>query len=91
MRETFLLVCLLSLVAHAVMITIAVQRVWRGQTVMDRIVAADAVGTLFLAVFVLLALIRDDALYMDLALGAALISYAGTIALARYIANRQMF
>jgi multisubunit Na+/H+ antiporter MnhF subunit len=49
------------------------------------------IATLVLAIFVLLALIRDDALYMDLALGASVISYAGTIALARYIASRQMF
>jgi multicomponent Na+:H+ antiporter subunit F len=90
-RDLFLAVCILSLAAHVVMIAIAVQRVWRGETVMDRIVAADVIATLVLAIFVLLALIRDDALYMDLALGASIISYAGTIALARYIASRQMF
>jgi multicomponent Na+:H+ antiporter subunit F len=90
-RDLFLAVCIASLAAHVVMIAIAVQRVWRGETVMDRIVAADVIATLVLAIFVLLALIRDDALYMDLALGASVISYAGTIALARYIASRQMF
>jgi len=90
-REVFLSVCVISLIAHVAMIAIAVQRVWRGETVMDRIVAADVIATLVLAIFVLLALIRDNPLYMDLALGTSVISYAGTIALARYIASRQMF
>ncbi|PJF47459.1 MAG: cation:proton antiporter [Chloroflexi bacterium] len=91
MRETFMLVAVVSLVIHVAMIFIAVQRVWRGETVMDRIVAADVIATLVLAIFVLLALLNDNPRYMDLALGASAISYVGTIALARYIANRQMF
>ncbi len=91
MREVFLFVAVASLVIHIVMISVAVQRVWRGETVMDRVVAADVIATLVLAIFVLLAIINKDALYMDLALGASAISYVGTIALARYIANRQMF
>ncbi|GIV83156.1 MAG: hypothetical protein KatS3mg052_0163 [Candidatus Roseilinea sp.] len=91
MRETFMLVAIVSLVIHVAMIFIAVQRVWRGETVMDRIVAADVIATLVLAIFVLLTLLNDNARYMDLALGASAISYVGTIALVRYIANRQMF
>lgn len=91
MRDVFLFVTIASLVVHVAMIAVAVQRVWRGETVMDRIVASDVIATLVLAIFVLLALINDDPLYMDLALGASVISYVGTIALARYIANRQMF
>jgi multicomponent Na+:H+ antiporter subunit F len=91
MRDVFLFVTVASLVVHVAMIAVAVQRVWRGETVMDRIVASDVIATLVLAIFVLLALINDDPLYMDLALGASVISYVGTIALARYIANRQMF
>jgi len=91
MRDVFLFVTVASLVIHVAMIAVAVQRVWRGETVMDRIVASDAIATLVLAIFVLLALINDNPLYMDLALGASVISYVGTIALARYIANRQMF
>jgi multisubunit Na+/H+ antiporter MnhF subunit len=91
MRDAFLFVTVASLVVHVAMIAVAVQRVWRGETVMDRIVASDVIATLVLAIFVLLALINDDPLYMDLALGASVISYVGTIALARYIANRQMF
>lgn len=91
MRDVFMFVTVASLALHVVMIVVAVQRVWRGETVMDRVVASDALATLVLAIFVLLALINDDPLYMDLALGASVISYVGTIALARYIANRQMF
>ncbi|MCS7056670.1 MAG: monovalent cation/H+ antiporter complex subunit F [Thermoflexales bacterium] len=91
MKDLFLIVAVASLVVHVGMISVAVQRVWRGETIMDRVVAADVIATLVLGIFVLLALIDNDALYIDLALGASAISYVGTIALSRYIANRQMF
>jgi multisubunit Na+/H+ antiporter MnhF subunit len=91
MKDVFLLVAVVSLVIHIGMIAVALQRVWRGDTVMDRIVAADVISTLVLAIIVLLALINDDALYMDFALGFAALTFIGTIALSRYIANRQMF
>jgi multisubunit Na+/H+ antiporter MnhF subunit len=91
MKEAFSIVLLASLAIHIALILAAVIRVWRGENVMDRIVAADVIGTLVLAVFVILALTQNNALFMDLALGAAALSFIGTIALARYIANRQVF
>ncbi|MCS7088225.1 MAG: monovalent cation/H+ antiporter complex subunit F [Thermoflexales bacterium] len=80
-----------SIGLHILLIAVAVVRVWRGETVLDRLVAADVIATLGLAIFVLLALFNDDALYMDLALGFAALSFVSTVALARYLANRQMF
>lgn len=91
MKELFLGVVAASLVIHIALIAVALVRVWRGETTMDRIVAADVIGTLVLAIFVIIALLRADALYIDLALGFATLSFIGSIALARYIGNRQMF
>jgi multisubunit Na+/H+ antiporter MnhF subunit len=91
MRDIFLIVVVASLVIHIALIAVALGRVWRGDDVMDRIVAADVIGTIVLAIFVILALIRGDALFIDLALGFAALSFIATIALARYIGNRQMF
>lgn len=91
MQSLFTGAVVLSLGLHILLIAVAVVRVWRGETVLDRLVAADVITTLGLAIFVLLALFNDDALYMDLALGFAALSFIGTVALARYIANRQMF
>ncbi|MFN3704651.1 MAG: monovalent cation/H+ antiporter complex subunit F [Thermoflexales bacterium] len=91
MQEIFYTVVVGALIAHIGLIAVAVWRVWRGDTVMDRLVAVDAISTIVLAIFVLLALIEQDALFMDTALGVALISFISTIALARYIANHKMF
>jgi multisubunit Na+/H+ antiporter MnhF subunit len=91
MKELFANVLITALVIHLALILICVQRVWRGETSLDRLVAADVIGTLILAIFVILALIAGDLLYVDVALGMAALSFVGTIALARYIVNRQMF
>jgi multisubunit Na+/H+ antiporter MnhF subunit len=91
MKELFTYVLLAALVIHVLLIAVAFFRVWRGEHVLDRIVAADVIGTLVLAIFVIMALVQGDQLFMDLALGFAVPSFVGTIALARYIANRQMF
>jgi multisubunit Na+/H+ antiporter MnhF subunit len=91
MKEVFSVVVVASLCIHIALIGVALRRVWRGETTMDRVVAADVIGTLALAIFVIIALLRGDALYIDLALGFAALSFISTIALARYIGNRQMF
>ena len=91
MRDVFHVVVVGALMIHIGLIAVAVWRLWRGNAVMDRLVAADTISTITLAIFVLLALIERDALFMDTALGVALLSFIGTLALARYIANRKMF
>ncbi len=91
MHDVFFVTVVGALIVHIALIAVAVWRVWRGYTVMDRLVAVDAISTIVLAMFVLLALIERDALFMDTALGVALVSFISTIALARYIATRKMF
>ncbi len=91
MKDILSAVLLASLVIHLILILAAVIRVWRGENVLDRVVAADVIGTLVLAVFVIMALTQNNALFMDLAIGFAALTFVGTIALARYIANRQVF
>jgi multicomponent Na+:H+ antiporter subunit F len=80
-----------SLVIHIMMITVCVWRVWRGENVIDRLIGVDLSSTLTLAVLVLLALITDDAIYIDVALALGALSFIGTIALAKFSAERQMF
>ena len=81
----------LSLVIHIVLIGIAVWRVWRGENVIDRLMGTELVTTLFLAVLVLISLIFQDSVYIDVALGLAALSFIGTVALAKYLADEQMF
>jgi multisubunit Na+/H+ antiporter MnhF subunit len=80
-----------SLVIHIMMITVCVWRVWRGENVIDRLIGVDLSSTLTLAVLVLLALITDDAIYIDVALALGALSFISTIALAKFSAERQMF
>jgi len=80
-----------ALAIHIVLVAVCVWRVWRGENVADRLIGADLVGTLILAVLVIVALIRSNALYIDVALGLAVLGFVSTIALAKYIADEQMF
>jgi multisubunit Na+/H+ antiporter MnhF subunit len=80
-----------ALAIHIALIAVCVWRVWRGENAIDRLIGADLVGTLMLAVLVLLALILVNATYIDVALGLAALGFVGTIALAKYLADQQVF
>lgn len=90
--STLLLITLyISLIIHLALIGISVWRVWRGDNVIDRLMGTELVTTLFLAVLVLISLIFRQSLYIDVALGLAALSFIGTVALAKYLADEQMF
>jgi len=84
-------VLLIALLIHIVMIGVAVWRVWQGENVIDRLIAADLVSTLMLAVLVLIGLINRESIYVDVALGLGALGFISTIALAKYLADEQMF
>ena len=81
----------LALLIHLLLLALVVWRVWRGENVVDRLAGADLVATLTVAILVLLALIRQDVVYIEVALGLAALGFVGIIALARYLADEQMF
>jgi multisubunit Na+/H+ antiporter MnhF subunit len=91
MENILMAVLYVSLVIHIVMMAIAVRRIWRGENVVDRLIGADLLSTLTLAVFVLIALIWQRALYLDVALALAALGFVGTIAYAKFIADEQLF
>jgi multisubunit Na+/H+ antiporter MnhF subunit len=92
MMATILNVVLyLALIFHIVFIGIALWRVWRGQNVIDRLIGFDLTGMLTLAILVLVSLIEQNSIYVDVALGLAALGFISTIALAKYIADEQMF
>jgi multisubunit Na+/H+ antiporter MnhF subunit len=73
------------------MVGIAVWRIWRGENVADRLIGVELITTLLMAVLVLLALIQRDSIYMDIAIALAALGFITTIALAKYLADEQMF
>ena len=80
-----------ALLVHICLLAVVLWRVWRGENVIDRLMGADLMGTLTLAVLVVLALIEGDSIYVDVALGLAALGFIGTIALAKYVADEQMY
>jgi len=63
-------------------------RVGRGPTAPDRTVAIDILGTLVVGVTSLFALMTGQDFYMNIAIAWALISFVGTIALAKYLEGK---
>ena len=89
--DILLIVLYVSLLLHVIMIGVAVWRVWRGENVIDRLIGTDLVSTLVLAVLVLVSLIFRESIYIDVALGLAALGFISIIALAKYVADEQMF
>ena len=81
----------LALLVHIGLLAVVLWRVWRGENVIDRLTGADLLNTLTLSILVLLALIERDSIYIDVALGLAALGFISTIALAKYVADEQMF
>ena len=63
-------------------------RVGRGPTAPDRTVAIDILGTLVVGFACLYALMTGQDFYMNIAIAWALISFIGTIALAKYLEGK---
>jgi len=65
-------------------------RIARGPTAPDRTVAIDILGTLVVGFCVILALESKLDFYMTIAIAWALISFVGTIALAKYLEGKPL-
>jgi len=65
-------------------------RIGRGPTAPDRAVAIDILGTLVVGFCCILALRFGKGFYISVAIAWALISFIGTIALAKYLEGRYL-
>jgi len=81
----------ISLIVHLGLVSVCFWRVWQGENVIDRLMGFDLLSTLTLAILVLFSLIRQQIIYIDVALGLAVLGFLATIALAKYVADDQMF
>ena len=64
-------------------------RIAAGPTPPDRTVAIDILGTLMVSFTCLYAVIRQQDFYINIGLAWALLSFIGTIALAKYLEGRK--
>ena len=60
-------------------------RIAKGPTLPDRVVGLDLLGTLGISVAAVVALAARDAVYLDVAIVLALLSFLGTVAFAAYL------
>ncbi len=65
-------------------------RIGKGPTSADRMVAVDILGLVVVAICALIALSFDQSFFMDITLTFALLSFVGSIALAKYLEGRSM-
>ena len=60
-------------------------RLGKGPTLADRVVALDLLGTLGISVVAVVTLAARNAVYLDVAIVLALLSFLGTVAFAAYL------
>lgn len=63
-------------------------RVLKGPSLLDRIAAADAVGVMMTIVLVLLGLFFERSIFLDIAIVYALLLFADTLIIARFMDRR---
>ena len=75
----------ISLAMLALGTMFAFARLMRGPTLPDRVIAIDLIGVLIVCMLVVVASTNAMAVFLDVAIFIALISFVGTVAYARYV------
>jgi len=83
---TFILITLSLLVLGSYM---CLFRLARGPTAPDRTVAIDILGIILVGFCALLSVWTGEDFYLDVALAWALLSFIGTLALAKYLEGKE--
>jgi multicomponent Na+:H+ antiporter subunit F len=76
---------LVAVAAFALLILITMIRLVAGPTAPDRVVALDAINTLTVASMIVLSVVYEQLIFIDVALVYALLSFVGTLYIAKYI------
>lgn len=66
---------------------LVVLRAWRGNTIFDRILAANLFSTQTIALVAVVAFVLKNSGFIDVAIAYALLSFVGTIAFLRFFNN----
>lgn len=76
---------------HLVMVIFAASRIWRDANSVARLVGLDLASTLTIAVLILISIIKENSIFMDIAIAAAALGYLSTIAIAKFISDQKVF
>lgn len=86
MKPILLTACVLLLIGAFMVL----YRALRGPTVFDRILAVNALGTKTVVLVAILGFFGEPGFFLDTSLVYALINFAATIAILRYIQYRRL-
>lgn len=78
-------VSIVVLIGITLSILVSAYRVLRGPTIPDRVVALDNISVNLVAAVIVLSIRAQSALYIDVALVLAILSFLGTVAAAKYL------
>ena len=76
---------LFTVTVLAALMLLATVRLYKGPTSADRVVALDAINTLVVASMIVLAAAFRQILFVDVAIVYALLSFVGTLYIAKYL------
>ncbi|MCK4333763.1 Na(+)/H(+) antiporter subunit F [candidate division WOR-3 bacterium] len=65
-------------------------RIFRGPTIADRMVGVDIMGILFVGITAITGILYNLSFLVDIAIALVLISFVGTLALAKYLERRTL-
>jgi multicomponent Na+:H+ antiporter subunit F len=79
------------LIVHLIMALIAAILTWSGPNATSRLVGLDLASTLTIAILIIISIIKDNSIFMDIAIAAAALGYLSTIAIAKFISDQKVF
>ena len=73
---------------YAICAIVLLFRVFKGPTAADRMVAADSIDVLTVAVLILFSLYTGRGIYLDIAIVVGLFGFLGTVFVAKYLEGK---
>ncbi|MBK9749520.1 MAG: hypothetical protein IPO91_22440 [Chloroflexi bacterium] len=80
-----------ALIALILLLIPCIYRLWKGPSAAERLQVIDTITTLLIGIIVVLAVIRGDVMFVDIAIALAAFGFIGTLAVARYISEKRTF
>jgi multisubunit Na+/H+ antiporter MnhF subunit len=91
MSEATLVVLNFSLIFMVILLPFSFYRVWIGRGLADRLLALEMVTALIIGIAIIYGLITNSDMSFDVGIILAALGFAGTMSIARYIAEGRVF